>query len=39
LAMPQTQVVFVERSGHMPWMEQPDAFFKTFDAFLDKNAK
>jgi len=39
LAMPQTQVVFVERSGHMPWMEQPEAFFKTFDAFVDKNAK
>jgi proline iminopeptidase len=39
IAMPQTQVVFVERAGHMPWMEQPKPFFKALDAFLSKNAK
>ena len=39
LAMPQTQVVFVERAGHLPWLEQPDIFFKTLDDFLSQNAK
>ena len=39
MAMPQTEVVFVERAGHMPWMEQPKPFFSALDAFLDKNAK
>jgi proline iminopeptidase len=39
LAMPQTQVVFVERAGHLPWLEQPGAFFKALDAFLSRNAK
>jgi proline iminopeptidase len=34
LAMPQTDVEFVERSGHMPWMEEPKPFFKVLDAFL-----
>ncbi|MBI1755914.1 MAG: alpha/beta hydrolase [Fimbriimonas ginsengisoli] len=34
LAMPQCQGFFIERSGHMPWLEQPQAFFKPFDAFL-----
>ncbi len=39
MAMPQTQIVFVERAGHMPWMEQPKPFFDMLDAFLTKNAK
>lgn len=39
IAMPQTQVVFVERAGHMPWMEQPNPFFSALDGFLGKNAK
>lgn len=35
MAMPQAKGVFVEKAGHMPWLEQPEAFFKPFDEFLD----
>ncbi len=37
-AMHQLQVVFVEKAGHMPWMENPAPFFSALDAFLAKNA-
>lgn len=38
-AMPQTRVVFVEKAGHMPWMEQPAPFFNALDSFLSEHAK
>jgi proline iminopeptidase len=39
LAMSQTKVVFVEKAGHMPWMENPAAFFAALDGFLATNAR
>ncbi len=39
MAMPQTQVSFVERAGHMTWLDSPKPFFDLLDAFLAANAK
>jgi proline iminopeptidase len=39
MAMPQTKVIFVERAGHMPWLEQPKPFFTALDSFLARYAK
>lgn len=38
-AMPQTEAIFIERSGHFPWLERPGAFFAALDPFLAKEAK
>lgn len=29
------QLVFIEKSGHFPWIEQPAAFYRTINSFLD----
>ena len=38
LAMPQTQIQFVEHAGHMTWLDSPKPFFDALDAFLGANA-
>ena len=30
-----SKIVFIEKSGHFPWVEQPADFFKTLNAFLE----
>ena len=32
--LPDAQVVLVERCGHIPWLEQPDALFSAVSAFV-----
>jgi proline iminopeptidase len=29
-----SQLVFIDRSGHFPWLEQPQAFYESLHAFL-----
>jgi len=29
-----SQIVFIPRCGHLPWVEQPEAFFRTVNDFL-----
>jgi proline iminopeptidase len=33
-ALPQAELRFVEKSGHMPWLEQPEATFALLRTFL-----
>ena len=33
---PVNEVAIIEGSGHFPWVEQPAAFRRVFDAFLDQ---
>ncbi|MGA2624912.1 MAG: alpha/beta hydrolase [Bacteroidota bacterium] len=33
---PNSKLVFINRCGHFPWIEQPTAFFDTVRAFLNK---
>jgi proline iminopeptidase len=35
LCMPNSKLLLIEDTGHFPWMEQPDAFFKDVPAFLE----
>ncbi len=39
IAMPQTQIVFLERAGHIPWTEAAGPFYKALDAFLNRETK
>ena len=32
--LPDAQVVLLERCGHVPWLEQPDALFDAVAGFL-----
>ncbi|MCH8294091.1 alpha/beta hydrolase, partial [Candidatus Poribacteria bacterium] len=32
--IPQTQIEFLNRCGHMAWLEQPGAFFESINAFV-----
>jgi proline iminopeptidase len=34
-----TELVFMERSAHRPWVEEPDAYFSTLGRFLDDKSK
>ncbi|WP_340074119.1 alpha/beta hydrolase [Leptobacterium sp. I13] len=34
--IPNSQIAYIERCGHFPFIEQPDAFFKTLKTFLKK---
>jgi proline iminopeptidase len=36
-AMPQLELHFIERSGHFPWLEQPEESFRVLRAFLAKH--
>ena len=33
--LPDAQVVLLERCGHMPWLEQPDALFEAVSGFVE----
>ena len=33
--MPQAKFVMCEHSGHNPYLEEPEMFFKTFDEFFN----
>jgi proline iminopeptidase len=35
-AYPNSKLVFIERCGHFPWLEQPATFYSTLIEFLDK---
>lgn len=35
LFMPQAKFVMFEQSGHNPYLEEPDKFYKTFEAFME----
>lgn len=32
--LPNVQLLFLNESGHFPWLEQPEAFYKSLRAFL-----
>ncbi len=32
--IPQTEIAFLNRCGHIPWVDQPEAYFKVVDTFL-----
>jgi proline iminopeptidase len=32
--LPNAQLIFLNESGHFPWLEQPDAFYKSLQTFL-----
>ena len=32
--MPKAQFVMFEQSGHNPYLEEPEKFYKLFDAFI-----
>ena len=32
--MPHTRIRMINRCGHWPWLEQPDAFFEALEDFL-----
>jgi proline iminopeptidase len=32
--LPNAQLVFLNESGHFPWLEQPEAFYKSLQTFL-----
>ena len=36
-AIPSAQIVFFEKSGHLPAYEEPDKYIKVLEAFLSKN--
>ena len=36
-SMPQLELRFVEKCGHFPWLEQPEATFRVLRAFLAKH--
>jgi proline iminopeptidase len=36
-AMPQLELRFIEKSGHFPWLEQPEETFSVLRAFLAKH--
>jgi proline iminopeptidase len=33
--MPKAEFVMFEKSGHNPYLEEPDKFFKLFESFLE----
>ena len=33
-ASPESQLVIFEESGHLPWLEEPNAFFAELERFL-----
>ena len=35
-AIPNSEFVIFERSGHLPWYEEPARFLSVFEAFLGK---
>jgi pimeloyl-ACP methyl ester carboxylesterase len=32
--IPQSRLVIFEESGHLPWLEEPNAFFAELERFL-----
>ena len=32
--IPQTRISFLNRCGHVPWLEQPEAFYRELEAFF-----
>lgn len=32
--VPQTRISLLNRCGHMPWLEQPEAFYRELEEFL-----
>jgi proline iminopeptidase len=34
LSLPDSKLLVIERAGHFPWLEQPDAFFRDVPIFL-----
>ena len=32
--IPQTRICFLNRCGHLPWLEQPEAFYREVGDFL-----
>lgn len=38
-ALPNSQLTFVERAGHMSFLDSPTAFFNSLSKFLQKNAR
>ena len=34
--IPQTEIAFLNRCGHMTWVDQPDEFFNAIDSFLTR---
>jgi pimeloyl-ACP methyl ester carboxylesterase len=34
--IPVSELVVLERSGHMPWLEEPDAFFGTIREWVER---
>jgi pimeloyl-ACP methyl ester carboxylesterase len=32
--IPESSLVIFEESGHLPWLEEPDAFFRELERFL-----
>jgi proline iminopeptidase len=39
LALPGSQLEFIQRCGHLPWIEQPGPFFEIVRRFLESAAK
>lgn len=37
-ALPKSELVYINRCGHFPWLEQPESFAQTVRAFLAKRA-
>lgn len=35
--IPNSELHYFENSGHMPWFEEPDAFFATLTGWLERN--
>ena len=33
-SLPQAQMVFIEKSGHYPWLEQEEKFYQILHSFL-----
>jgi pimeloyl-ACP methyl ester carboxylesterase len=33
--IPQTRITFINECGHIPWLDQPQAFRESISAFID----
>ena len=34
--IPQTEIAFLNKCGHMPWVDRPEEYFEVIDLFLSK---
>jgi pimeloyl-ACP methyl ester carboxylesterase len=35
--LPNSEIAFIEKSGHFPFIEQPEAFFASLELFLQEH--